>query len=94
MRGDGADDDGVHAAPSSSATPAGMTGLHVGMALVVHVVQEPDGAPQLRVLAETLGIGAHRGLHGQAMAAQRLRLDPFTEKVPRLVARKLHRHGC
>jgi hypothetical protein len=28
------------------------------------------------------------------VAPQGLRLDPFSEKVPGLVARKLHGHGC
>jgi hypothetical protein len=49
-----------------------MAGLEVGMALVVHVVQEPDDAPQLLVLAAAPRVGAHRRLHGQAMAAQGL----------------------
>ena len=73
---------------------ARMPRLEVGMALVVHVVQEPDDAPQLLVLAVAARVGAHGGLDGQAMALQGLRLDPFAEKVPGLVARKLHGHGC
>ena len=52
MRGDGAHDDGVDVARLElGQRDARMAGLEVGMALVVHVVQQPDDAPQLLVLA-------------------------------------------
>jgi hypothetical protein len=60
----------------------------VRIALVVEVVQDPDGAPGLRILAEALGVGAHRGLDGEDVAAQRLRRGPLAEEGPGLVARK------
>ena len=73
---------------------ARVSGLEVGVALVVHVVQQADHAPQLLVLAVAARVRAHGRLDGQAVAAQGLRLDPFAEKVPGLIARKLHGHGC
>jgi hypothetical protein len=71
-----------------------VAGLEVGVALVVHVVQQADDAPQLLVLALLARIGAHRRLDRQAVAPKRLRLDPFGKQVPGLIARKPHRHGC
>ena len=56
---------------------ARVAGLEVREALVVHVVQQADDAPQLLVLAVAAGVRAHRGLDGQAVAAQRRRLDPL-----------------
>ncbi len=40
-----------------------VVGVHVGVSLVVGVVQEADDAPELLVLAEVPRIGAHRDLH-------------------------------
>jgi hypothetical protein len=52
VRGDRAHHDGVDVARLElGQRDARMAGLEVGMALVVHVVQEPDDAPQLLVLA-------------------------------------------
>jgi hypothetical protein len=68
--------------------------LRVGMALVVHVVQQAHDAPQLLVLAGAPGGGAHGRLDGQAVAAQGGRFDPLGEQVPGLVARKGLGHGC
>src|SRR5436190_351162 len=95
VRGDGPDDDRVDVARLQlGQRDPRVAGLEVGVALVIHVVQEADDAPQLLVLAVAARVGAHRRLDGHAMAAQGLRLDPFAEKVPGLVARKLHGHGC
>ena len=63
------------------------------MALVVEVVQQARDAPQLLVLAEAAGVGAHRGLDGQHVLAQRRRFRPLAEEGPGLRARKLERHG-
>ena len=73
---------------------ARVAGLRVGMALVVEVVQQPGDAPELLVGAELAGVGAHRGLDGEAVAAQRLRLAPTRQQGPGLVARKGRGHGC
>ena len=50
--------------------------VHVGMALVVGVVEQAGDPPQLLVVAVTPRVGAHGGLDAQAMAAQRLRARP------------------
>ena len=61
VRGDGAHDDRVDVARLElGQRDARMARLEVGMALVVHVVQQPDDAPQLLVLAAAPRVGAHR----------------------------------
>ena len=79
---------------SSSASAPRVAGLEIGIALVVEVVEQADDAPELLVLAACARVGAHRGLDGQAVAAQRLGLDPLRQEGPGLVARKPHGHGC
>jgi hypothetical protein len=42
------------------------------MALVIEVVEDPDDRPELLVLAEAPGVGAHRGLDGEHVPTQGL----------------------
>ena len=65
-----------------------VVGVHVRMALVIHVVQEPDDAPDLLVGAVPAGVGAHRGLDRLAMAAQWFGLHPVAQQGPGVVPRK------
>src|SRR3954465_3117108 len=66
---------------------AGMAGVKIRIALVVEVVQHPDEAPALLVLAELARVRAHARLHGRHMASQALRRCPLAEELPRLVTR-------
>ena len=65
---------------------ARVAGLEVGVALVVEVVEDPGGGPQLLVLAALARVGAHRGLDAQHVLAQRVGLGPLAEQLPGLVA--------
>ena len=70
----------------------GVAGLEIGVLLVVEVVEDAGGRPQLLVLAVAAGVGAHRRLHAQHVLAQRVALGPLAEQLPGLVARRC-RHG-
>jgi len=95
VRGDRADDHRVLAAAlelGHDRPRVAVVGVHVRMALVVGVVQEPGQPPGLDVLAALLGVGAHADLHATAVAAQRRRLHPLGQHLPGLLARH-RRHG-
>src|SRR6185312_8432941 len=68
--------------------------------LVVEVVQQRGRPPELLVLAEALRVGPDRGLDGEGMAEQRLALRVAVQRLPGLLAGRLHsavtivsRHG-
>ncbi len=56
----------------------------IRIALVVEVVEQAGQPPELDVAVEPRGVGAHRGLDGQHVPAQRIRLSPFAKEVPGL----------
>ena len=68
----------------------GMIG-RIRPALVVRIVDQTRDAPQLLVLAEVRCVMPHRGLDGQGVFDQGLRLRVFREQVPSFVA--CHRDG-
>ena len=68
--------------------------MQVRVALVVEVVEHPDEAPVLLVVAEAWGVGAHRRLDGEHVLAQGRGLGPLAEEGPGFFARKRLRHGC
>ena len=67
---------------------AGMAGVEVGVALVVEVVQQAGGRPQLLVFAPLARVGDHAGLDPQEVLAQRVALHPLGDQVPGFFARR------
>ena len=61
--------------------------------LVVEVVQQPDRAPELFVLAEVTRVPAHAGLHTERVAQERIALRVLGERLPGACACDLHRVG-
>ena len=59
--------------------PFGWTSFEVRMSLVIHVVQQTDRFPQVRIAAACRREMSHRVSHGVAMFAQTLRLDPLVQ---------------
>ena len=72
---------------------ARVAGVKIRIALVVEVVEHPDHAPALGVLAELLRVGAHARLDGEHVAAQALGRRPLAEQRPGLVTRHGQRHA-
>ena len=64
-----------------------------GMELVVEVVQQRDGAPELLVLAEAARIGARTGLDREGVPPQRLALRVPRQGLPGPVACDVHGRG-
>jgi hypothetical protein len=62
-----------------------------GMDLVIEVVQESGGPPELLVPAEHLGVPADRRLYCEGVTAKRLALRVARERLPRLLASHIHR---
>ena len=96
VRGDGAHELGREALALElgHARPrVAVLGVHVGVALVVEVVEHAHEAPFLLVAVEAGRVGAHRGLDRQDVLAQGRRFGPLAEKGPCLRARKGLRHG-
>ena len=71
----------------------GMARVQVRIALVVEVVQHPDHAPALGILAELLRVRAHAGLDRKHVTAQAFGLRPLAEKGPGFVTRHGQGHG-
>ena len=61
-----------------------------GVDLPVEVVQQRDRAPELFVLTEAPRVGAHGGLDGQRVTAQRLALRVARQRVPGSFAGDFH----
>jgi hypothetical protein len=53
-------------------------------------MQQRSHAPELLVLAELPRVGAHGGLDGEGMTQERLALRITRERLPRLLAGRLH----
>jgi hypothetical protein len=68
-----------------------MAGLQVGVLLVVEVVEDAGGRPQLLVLAALARVGDHAGLDSEHVLSQRVGLGPGAEELPGLVAGDVHR---
>ena len=68
--------------------------VHVREALVVHVVQQPDDGPLLGVAAEARRRRPPSRPRRPGNGGAARGLDPLGQEVPRLLARKPHRHGC
>src|SRR6266545_2162785 len=83
---DGVDDVFRHASFAQDLGPFDgmLSGIRVH--LEVEVVEEADGGPALFVAAALAGVGAHGGLDGEGMPAQRLCLRVLAEDVPCFVA--------
>jgi hypothetical protein len=62
-----------------------------GVHLVVEVVEERDGGPELLVLAQLARVVAHARLHGERVPEERLALRVARESSPRTLAGDLHR---
>src|SRR3954452_10105205 len=62
-----------------------VVGVHVRVLLVVEIVEDARGCPQLRVLAVFARVHHHRGLDAEHVLAQRLRFRPLAEEAPGLV---------
>lgn len=60
----------------------------VRKALVVEVVDETGQSPALGILAVLLGIGAHRGFHGQHVFAERFARGVFVHQSERVSPRR------
>ena len=56
--------------------------LRIGIALVVEVVQQRDGAPVVFVLAELPRVAAHRGLDAEHVLPQALALRVLGHQRP------------
>jgi hypothetical protein len=64
-----------------------------GVDLVVEIVQQRDGRPELLVLAEALRIAANGGLDGQGMTQERLALRVARQGLRGVVTGDLHGAG-
>jgi hypothetical protein len=62
------------------------------MPLVIHVVQKPDGFPEIGVRAAALREVLHRIGDGIAMSPQTFGLDPFVEDRERSFSQHLARY--
>ena len=65
---------------------AGMTGLEVGIALVVEVVHQRGDRVELLVLTPLAGVGDHRRLDAQQVLAQGVGLHPLGDQLPCIVS--------
>ena len=63
------------------------------MQLVVEVVEQGDDAPALLVLAEMPRVPARRRLDGEGVPEERLALRVPRQRLPGLLACRLHRRG-
>jgi hypothetical protein len=61
----------------------------VRIPLVIHVVQEPDGFPEIGIRAAVFGEVLEGIGYGVAMTPQTFRLDPFVQNPERLFGQHL-----